>query len=371
MELYAAKSFPDNYSDKVLTILRALSMTNLKHLGLRGSSSIRSQLYAADYDGYEKVDTKSIGTIASKLKDIMKKLRSLHECYVSDIKCGEVPEWNVFRKNARIQNNKVYDFNMKECQSRVDALRRQNIITLKEAEESNAILEKATTIWGFLEAKKTIRYHILRWKPLDILNGFLEYRNHKFDLEDAIESGGMVKIDVIANVYDRFTEFSVIYDIFMNGQRVTDPPPPIEQSLNEDIVYFNKSNPFKALKRIFALAKLHRETKYANSLVAILNSDLGRLYQIVSDLKTLRDLLDRSNVPLKEIKAQIDDMKERMGNIYLLKDFLKQEHQIIGWIEAILKSPLTKMKSKLDTLIDTLMVILNRATLKIIPPYEK
>jgi len=371
MELYADKSFPDNYSDKVLTILRALSMTDMKHIALRGSSSTRSQLYAADYDGFETVNTKTISIICLKLKDIVKKLSSIDQCYINEIKCGEVPEWNVFRKTARIENEKVYDFSIKESQSKVDELRRHNIISFKEAEESHKLLEKATTLGGFLEAKKSIRYFILRWKPIDILNGFLDYRHHRFYLEDAIESGGMVKIDAIANVYDRFTEFSVIYDIFMKGHRVTNPPPPIIQSLNEDIIYYDRRSPFKALKRVFALAKYKNETKYAASLVDILNSDLGRLYQIISDLKTLRDLLDRPNVPLKEIKAQLDDMKDRMGNVYLLKDFLKQEHQIIGSVEAILKSPLTSMKGKLDRLIDGLMVILNKATLKMAPIYSK
>jgi hypothetical protein len=105
----------------------------------------------------------------------------------------------------------------------------------------------------------------------------------------------------------------------------------------------------------------------ASSLVTILNSDLGRLYQIVGDLKTLQDLLKRPSVPLKEIKAQIDDIKGRIGNIYQLKDFLNQEHSIIGEIDAILKSPSTKLYGKLERLIDKLEGILNEATLKMVP----
>lgn len=370
MELYANKQFPDNYSDKVLAILRALSMTDLKHLSLHGSSSIRSQLYVADYDGFEKVNTKTTETIASKLKDIVKKVRSIDECYLGDIKCGEVPEWNVFRKSARIKDKKIINFNKTESQSVIDRLQQQKILSPAEANECHYLLEKANTLMGFLDAKKKIRFFVLRWKPQDILNGFLDYRHHRFNLEDAIESGGMIKIDAIANVYDRFTEFSVIYDVFMKGKRITDAPSPIISSLEEDILYYSQTNPFKALKRTFALSKVSRKHDIAAVCVDILNSDLGRLYVIISDLKTLRDLLDRSNVPLKEIKAQIDDMKDRMGNIYLLKDFLKQEHQIIGSVESILKAPSTSMKGKLDRLINILMVILNDGTLKILYQYR-
>jgi len=371
MELYANKKFPENYSDKVLAILRALSMTDMKHLSLHGSSSIRSQLYAADFDAFEKVNTQSIETVASKLKDIMKKVRDIHECYIGDIKCGEVPEWRVFRRTARIENRKIVDFNIKESQALIDKLRTENILSASEAKRYNGILAKATDAWGFLEARKEIRFFVLRWKPQDILNGFLEYRHCRFELEDAIRSGGMIKVDTIANVYDRFTEFSVIYDVFMKGKRITEAPPPVVLSLQEDIMYYDKINPFKALKRMFALAKLNNETKIAGALVDILNGDLGRLYQIVGDLKTLLDLLERPSVPLKEIKAQIDDIKGRVGNIYQLKDFLQQEHSIIGDIEAILKSPLVQMKRKLVRLLATLEGILFKGTIKMTADIDK
>jgi hypothetical protein len=72
-----------------------------------------------------------------------------------------------------------------------------------------------------------------------------------------------------------------------------------------------------------------------------------------------------------EIKAQIDEMKARMGNLYQLRDFLKKEQGIIGDIEAILKSPVPKMKQKLSVLINELDEILNKATVKMVIEVEK
>ena len=84
-----------------------------------------------------------------------------------------------------------------------------------------------------------------------------------------------------------------------------------------DIMFFNRTNPFKALKRFFALVKLRKDAKAAAILVPIMNSDLGRLYQIIGDLQTLRGLMDRpsSAYNLKEILSQIDDMKARKGKL--------------------------------------------------------
>jgi hypothetical protein len=140
----------------------------------------------------------------------------------------------------------------------------------------------------------------------------------------------------------------------------------VVRSLQEDILYYNDADPFKAVKRMFALAKAERKPKVAELLVPILNSDLGRLYQIIGDFKTLRSLLERPVKPLKEIKGQLDDMKQRFGNIYMLRDFLRSEPTIIGWIETILKSSPSSMEQKLELLIDKLQVILNKSTVSIV-----
>jgi hypothetical protein len=96
-------------------------------------------------------------------------------------------------------------------------------------------------------------------------------------------------VDAVANIADRYTEFSTIYDTYLNGTLVSARASNIVQSLSDDIMFYNKTNPFKALKRFFALVKLRKDAKAAAVLVPIMNSDLGRLYQIIGDLQTLRE----------------------------------------------------------------------------------
>lgn len=360
-----AKEFPQNYSDKVLNVLSALSMTGLKKMKLIGSSSIRSQLYAGDYDAMEKVNVKSVNEVISSLQSIIKKLRTISNCYIGDIKCGEVKDWEVVSSSSYIEDGKIYKFNIKQSQSKVDELRKENIITEKEAKEANALLEKATTPFNFLTAKKEIRFHILRWKPIDILQGALEYRGKIFTLEDAIPSGGVIKIDIIYDLNDRFTEFSCVYDVFVKGVQVTMFRQPIVRGLSDDIMYYNKINPFKALKRTFALARIYKNEKVLETLVAILNSDLGRLYLIITDLKTLLSLLERPNPPIKKIKSQIDEVRQRLGNIYQFKDILREEPVFIAKINSLLKQPNPKLKDKLALLIMDLQDSLDKNTIAV------
>jgi hypothetical protein len=368
MDALATKAFPDNYSQEVLRVFEALSMTDLKKFFLVGSASLRSQQYSADFDCMEKVRISNAAEMVHNLRDVVKSLRAIPDCFIGDIKCGEEKAWDVFNQNAGVVDGKVQNFNPTESKGRLDNLRNRNIIGPTEAKEAEALLDNATTRLGFIIAKKTIKFHILRWKPDQIMAGYQEYRGYRFTLEDAVTSRGLTKVDAVANIADRYTEFSAIYDTYLNGELVSERPSNIVQSLSDDILFYNKTNPFKALKRFFALVKLRKDADTAALLVPIMNSDLGRLYQIIGDLQTLRGLMDRpsSAYNLKVILGQIDDMKARMGNLYQLRDFLSKEHGIIGSLNALLSSPPTSIKRKLDKLIAELEGINNEGTVKII-----
>ena len=253
-----------------------------------------------------------------ELREVIKRLRSLG-VFIGDIKCGEAKEWNIFRPTARIEKGEVKDFNKMESKGAVDRLLKEHIISPAEHKEAHKLLDKATTEFGFLDAKKQIRFHILRWKPIDIINGALDYRGAVFPLESALESGGMLKVDAVANINNQFTEFSVIYEVYVKGKRITAPIPPLEGSIEDDIVYYEKSNPFKALKRMFSLARYYHEHRALEKLVPILNGDLGRLYQMVGDLKTLEGLLARPHAPVAQIREQIDEIRSRYGSLYQIK----------------------------------------------------
>jgi hypothetical protein len=354
MDPFAEKEYPANYTERVLAVLKALSLNQGKKVKLVGSASQRSQLYAGDFDAHEDVRVRSLKDAAKRLQTSIKELRALPQVYIGDIKCGELGEFNPFRPSARVEGDNVIDFNIVESKRVVDYALEEKVVTPKDAKEAHALLDKATTPLGFLEARKEIRYYVLRWTPMEILEGARMLRDRVIRLEDAIGSGGLLKVDAVANIDNRFSEFSMISDVFVGGKRVTAPVRPLVQSLKEDILYYDKINPFKALKRFFALAKAEKRTELAKFLIPVMNSDLGRLYQIIGDCVTLLELLERPSPPTQTIRAQLDEMKSRFGSLYQLTDFLKEERDILGSVQRMLTAPLPSLPRRLESRVDTL-----------------
>jgi hypothetical protein len=361
MELVQQKAFPGNYSDSVLDILARASLSGLKGVKILGSASIRSQQYSGDYDADDDVRIKSFEACAKEIQDVVKRIR--RDCYITDFKIGEVPAWNVVK--GTLSEGKL-DFKLLESLAVLDNLKAGKIISEMEYKGAERLLRAVDSPLTFVEAKKGIRFHILRWKSGEIIAGIKEVRGDTIQLEDALATGGMVKLDLIASIDNQFTEFSMIYNLFLRGKRVTPGASraQIEEALKEDIIYYNNRSPFKALKRTFSLAKMKNQYNEIERLLPILNSDLGRLYQIVGDLESLHMLLEQGNPPVAEIKQNLDEMRARMGSIYSLKEFLEAEHTIIGRIESMQKMPIKTLKPAIYSLHTELQGILNEATLK-------
>lgn len=210
-----------------------------------------------------------------------------------------------------------------------------------------------------------MKFHIVRWSPQEVLQGSKVLRDKKrYTLEEAFNSHSMTKLDVIGFIENsRFTDFSIIYEFFNKGKALNDFPLNVAQALNEDVIYYKAhGNHFKVLKRLLAIAKLNKDSTAVNELIPILNSDLGRLYLISSDVGTLIELFENERkVPMDLVRFQLDQMKARMGNIYNLPDFLSEEHDLIGDINAVLKmsnkaqllSRLHQIKAKMEGILNT------------------
>ena len=66
------KKYPADYSDDVLTVIRAMSFTKGKKVKLVGSYTLRNQIYAGDVDALELVPIKSVGECVKRFKAVVK-----------------------------------------------------------------------------------------------------------------------------------------------------------------------------------------------------------------------------------------------------------------------------------------------------------
>lgn len=370
------KSFPTNYSSDAVKVLDAMSFTKGKGVGLLGSMSIRSQQYAGDFDAFEIVNMKedsdkvALHMLAVRWKEIMKTLMGMPNTYIGDIKSGSVEEWRVIPKEAKVENNKVVGMDVVASKSKLTALRKEGIITEKEETDAMKLLSGPMTVLKFLEAKAELKFHIVRWTPREILEGQKTLRGGRvFTVEEGFSSPTITKLDVISLVQNnRYTDFSMIYYFRNNGRLLNPDLIDVVNSLKENIIlYKKKGNYFKVLKRYFALAKFLKKPKIIEVLTPILNSDLGRLYHITSDIGTLITLLEEYKPNDKMVRSEIDQFINRLSNVYQLKDYLKKEQSILGLIQSTLKDPKKEtMVKKLESINQTLSDILNKHSKKIV-----
>ena len=344
----ATKSYPENYPSDALTILNAMSFSDGKDVKLLGSMSIRSQQYAGDYDAFEVVKEHGeinnvLKRLAHKFQEIIKTLMRIPNLVIGDIKAGTIDEWRVLDKDSEVQNGKVVGYSAAESRAKVDFLLRKEVISKQEAEHARKLLKPYLTPIEFLKARKDLRFNIVRWSVQEVLAGHKTLRDGgSYTLEEAFHSPTITKLDVIGFVQNnKFTDFSMIYEFQCDGVVLNPEKIDIQNSLKEDILYYRAEHqPFKVLKRMFALAKFQHNETLLHKLVPILNSDLGRLYSLSSDIGTLVAVLEEkhSKIDTKKILFEIDQFKARVGNIYTLKTFLAHEHKILGHIHSALKS---------------------------------
>lgn len=340
------KPFPSGYPEDAVKVLKAMSFTDGKALNIVGSQALRSQLYAGDYDGYEIVEThystdkEALDYLVSKFQSMIKELKSMKNVYIGDIKAGVIEEWRI------IPSKKLY--NLRATMEKVDDLFRKKIISAKEVKETLAVLKARPTRLDTIVARETIKFHKIRWTPETILKGYQKLRDGRtYTLQEAFSSPIMAKLDVIALIQGRYTDLSVIYE-FHNGSKSLNPDEiDPEKSLKESIALFNlEGNTFKVIKRKFALAKLKNDTKAVKRYSSILNSELGKLYIIYSDVKTLTDLLEDHSIPVDKLKESIKNFRYRIAHIYSLEDYLKTEKGLLSLLDKALteSDPLPLLK---------------------------
>lgn len=150
-----------------------------------------------------------------------------------------------------------------------------------------------------------VKWSDAKWRPHAFLRASLK------TLADSFQ-GGMCKIDAIAWLPTRYTEFSCVYE-FVDGERSLNPQPSHEESLLEDFKDFRgEGKYFKAAKRVAAL--LRAQGKSTRVFDNFFRGDYGLLYSVLCDLTTLDGL---SHLPPRRVRAELDSLIQRLGGVRL------------------------------------------------------
>lgn len=361
------KAYPSGYPNDAVELLKSMSFTDGKNVNVVGSMSLRSQVYAGDYDAYEKVSFRGTKTLivkklVNKFKSIIKSIQKIQLTYVGDIKSGSVEEWRIIQK----------PYNKEKSLEKLEELYKIKIISKKEFEEGKKRFIKNPSELDLLLLEQDFRPNIIRWKVWEVLKGFKILKDgRKFTLEEAFQTPTITKIDVMSWVQNnRFTDFSMIYEFIINGETINPGIKDLEKSILENIyVLHSEKKYYKMAKRLFSLAKYKNNTDILEILSPLFNGDLGRLYIVYGDIGTIEDLFEyENNLPYSKLEFEFNQFKGRLSNISLPM-YINKEKSMFDKIDTLVrmeKLPTNKSRilNLLGELKSDLLEILSKYTEK-------
>ena len=291
----SGRKFPQQFSAPVRKVLKAVSI-GTPHV--MGSSDDHQVMYSGDYDLLETHPIDVAG-----FKRMVK--RASRAGHITDIKVGEVPEWQLLQSDKYDREKEL---------KRLGELWQEGVVTDAEVKQAKAMLKPHLGLRERLEAKKALRFGVLRWTPKDVAAGVLRYRGHTFRLDDAMKSGGITKIDLVAWVKDKYVEVSNII-LWTHGGKLYANIPEVVKSISEDIVRFEEEGLYmKVAKRMYSVAKVKGLVQDSKDLLDILNSHLGAIYTVVGDLELLKEFPEAVSASKKRI--ELDLMRDRMAKLF-------------------------------------------------------
>jgi hypothetical protein len=372
----ARKSY---YSNEINNIAEMIAFTpNKKSVDVLGSMSIRSQVWASDYDLLEKVNMSSLTLLVKRYKDIVRNLLKQKHIYIGDIKLGNIVDWRILDDRAFFVNGKLMYYNAEQSRAKLRELLDKGVITKSFYDKGSDLLVDNPTPSQLRVIIKELRPNIQRWKPSEILTGYkILPTGKRYSVADAMTSPGVFKMDTIALLSDGiFQEISIVYDLRIKGKRINDFPYSVQDSLLQDIEFYSATGSwFKVLKRLFSLANY----RYANvssgkekqidlieKIHPILVSDIGILYQVYGDVGAIVYLLkSKESIPMERIKSEIDEFINRLSNVYSVNEYIQKEPEIVSKINGILKmKSREKMAELLGELEKVMETIINDETKK-------
>ena len=328
------RRFPEQYSSDLIKVLKAISFGTPYVVG---SSADYQIMYSADYDLMEEVILRR--GIVKKFQDKIRKLEKIGK--VTEVKIGEISQWNLLKK-PYIENSKVHKYSQKDELAHLSKLWQQEIITHDEYMMASDLLKPHLNPVEFLEARKELRFGILRWSNPEIYKGYKELRDKSiYYLEDAFKSKGITKIDYIAWVNQKYTEFSNIILWTNRSGKQYAYIPAVKKSLKENILEFEADHNYvKVAKRMYSLAKQYKDATILDLLRSILNSPLGKLYMVTADMEVLEDFPNAVTQARK--RKQLDLLKDQFAKLYFpdLKDATPKMK--LNHLKEILQSEMKK-----------------------------
>jgi hypothetical protein len=232
-------------------------------------------------------------------------------CKVTDIKAGQIDEWNLCSTD---------DYSQERELDRATKLYTSGIISKDELLDVEERLKPTLTLVELLRVRKDLRFGLLRWTTEDVARGKLTLRDgREYTLFQAFQTKGITKVDVIAWTGDTYAEVSNLILWTNKAGHTYATMEPLEKGLRESLaVYADEGNWVKVLKRLYSLGKALRHENIQSDCLRVLNGKVGYMYALTADfeiLHTLRELTNLTSVEQANIRSELDALRDRLAHI--------------------------------------------------------
>lgn len=303
---------------------------------IMGSSLYRDALYPADIDVFEHITKRSkneaIRFFVKSIQRIVKNVTKLKEHYFLEVKAGIDPRFDL--SIGKVVNNVYHqDPNL---QLTIEKYANEGLFDKKEANELIEILKEKTSDQIVYETiKSRLRQHyIIRWNKNEIAkNKKVLPLGQTITLNQAVDNReSMVNIELLVVINGRLVDMSNFYVlgyIYKGKQYVINVSQEIidnfktyflnilKRSMDSLIHSKLEYNPLKYCKRIYSYCKYVRDEKTAKLVLPLINGDLGRMYQVKSEINAIIKLMDskyKYELPVKVIQKEIEEIKFKIGS---------------------------------------------------------
>ncbi len=219
---------------------------------------------------------------------------------------------------------------------------------------------------------------IIRWSIPEIILGYKVLPQNKIlKLEDALQMKAPIKLDIIAFTDNRFIEASTFFILEkVNDDGTTEfvniPADFFERFKDElkrevlKYIQLDTLKYFKAVKRMWSLARVNKDFKMLKRLEPLINSNLSLLGQINADIETLELLFEKASaLPIHEMILTINSIGKRLSTIVDIKlddNFLVDKLDKIKLLLNNYDGDSKKVEEELTKLHDYILNVMNKET---------
>ena len=371
-----------SYTIPSIEAINMISTKKFPDVVVAGSYIYRIQRYPGDIDltdtiiKVKKGKNDPIGELVKSIQDIIirikKKTLGKTNFFLGDIKIGMDRDYKQLIKSiGEIKSGRIVGYNYSGSIKELDRLKQKKLISSKHYVQIKELLKKKPSLLDFeLLLEKFNNLIVYRWRASQIVKGYVEFADEKLTLREAIQSPGIIKIDMYYWLNNRFVEITSFLQLFIkkNGKLInvnierkeSEYIPDMKEQLHKYLSKFH-FNPFKALKRMLVLSFIGKNDSDSRVLSKLMSSGYAIMYQVVGDLKVLLEITETINAPpYEKMGIEVNDMKDRLARIYEF-DIPKKIYESINELYDDLSSGLTsEIEKTFKDLIMKLSNILNK-----------